>query len=38
MKQTKFLIMSLVISIILLMIPTIVNAADTFTTDDGIVA
>ena len=38
MKRTKYLIMSLLISIILLMIPTIVNAADTFTTDDGIVA
>lgn len=38
MRKTKYLIMSLVINIILLMIPTIVNATDTFTTDNGIVA
>ncbi len=36
MTKTKLLIMSLLIGIILLITPTIVNAADTFTTSDGI--
>ena len=37
MKKTKQLIMSLIVGIILVMIPTIVKADDTFTTTDGIV-
>lgn len=36
MTKAKFLIMSLLVGIILLMMPTMVNAADTFTTADGI--
>ena len=37
MKKTKQLIMSLIVGIILVMIPTVVKADDTFTTTDGIV-
>lgn len=37
MTKVKYLIMSLLVGIILLFIPTIVNASDTFTTTDGIV-
>lgn len=36
MTKAKYLIMSLLVGIILLMMPTMVNAADTFTTTDGI--
>lgn len=38
MTKAKYLIMSLLVGIILFMIPTMVKATDTFTTDDGIVA
>lgn len=36
MTKAKYLIMSLLVGIILFMIPTMVNAIDTFTTTDGI--
>ena len=36
MTNVKYLTMSLLVGIILLMLPTMVNAADTFTTNNGI--
>lgn len=38
MTKLKVLFMSLLVGIILIMLPTMVNAADTFTTEDGITA
>lgn len=37
MTKLKYLIVLFLLSIILFLIPTIVNADDTFTTTDGIV-
>ena len=37
MTKVKYFMMALMIGIVLALIPTIVNATDTFTTSDGIV-